>query len=179
VADIQPLVSWEPLVPPAKRAALNTKLNKKGHPPAGGQASGQPPELPANAAKSVARGKSATASNVYQGRADWGPGLAFDGDPRTRWASDAGLKQAWLAVDLGRPYTIDHAFLSEAYDRIEDFELQVDRDGHWETFARGRKMGSGLELTFPPVTAEKVRLNVLKAADGPTIWEFLLFEPEQ
>jgi hypothetical protein len=179
VADVQPLVNWEPLVPPAKRAALNAKLNKKGHPPAGGQASGQPPELPANAAQSVARGKSATASNVYQGRADWGPGLAFDGDPRTRWASDAGLKQAWLAVDLGRPYTIDHAFLCEAYDRIEDFELQVDRGGRWETFARGQKVGSGLALKFAPVTAQKVRLNVLKAIDGPTIWEFLLFEPEQ
>jgi hypothetical protein len=178
VADIQPLVNWEPLVPPAKRAALNTKLNKKGHPPAGGQASGMPPELPANAAQSVARGKPASASNIYQGRADCAAALAFDGDPRTRWACDAGLQQAWLAVDLGRPHTIDRAFLSEAYDRIEDFELQVDRDGRWDTFVRGRKVGSGLELKFAPVTAQKVRLNVLQAADGPTIWEFLLFEPQ-
>ena len=179
VPEIEPLANWEPLVPPAKRAALNTKLDKKGHPPAGGQASGTPQELPPDAAKSVAQGKQATASNVYRRQADCRPELAFDGDPGTRWASDAGLKQAWLAVDLGKPRTIGRAFFSEAYDRIEQFELQADRDGRWETFARGGRIGSGLEMKFPPVTVQKVRLNVLQATDGPTIWEFLLFEPNE
>ena len=179
VADVEPLTSWEPLVPQAKRVALNTKLDKKGHPPAGGQAGGTPPQLPADAARSVARGKPATASNVYQNRDDCRPELAFDGDPRTRWASDAGLKQAWLVVDLGRKCTVDRAFLSEAYNRIKQFELQADRDGRWETFARGGKIGTGLELKFAPIQVQKVRLNVLKATDGPTVWEFLLFEPDQ
>jgi len=176
VPEIQPLVSWEPLVPPAKRAALNARLDKKGHPPAGGQASGTPPTLPSDSEKSVARGKAATASNIYRNQADCRPELALDGDSRTRWACDAGLKQAWLAVDLGRSCAIDRAFLSEAYDRIEEFELQADRDGRWKTFARGGKIGSGLELKFQPVAVQKVRLNILKATDGPTIWEFLLFE---
>jgi len=176
VPGVEPLTNWEPLVPPAKRAALNTKLDKKGHPPAGGQESGTPPLLPADASKSLAKGKSATASNVYQNRTDCRPELAFDGDPRTRWASDGGLTQAWLAVDLGRPCTIDRAWLSEAYDRVGEFELQTERNGRWETFARGGKIGAGLELKFAPVQVQKVRLNVLKAADGPTIWEFLLFE---
>ncbi len=177
--EIEPLTSWESLVPPAKRAALNTKLDRKGHPPAGGQEDGAPPELPRDAAKSVAKGKPATASNIYQNRADCRPELAFDGDPGTRWASDAGLKQVWLTVDLGRPCTIDRAFLSEAYNRIQQFELQAERDGRWETFARGGKIGSGLELKFASVTVQKVRLNVLQATDGPTIWEFLLFEPKE
>ena len=80
-------------------------------------------------------------------------------------------------MDLGRPCTIDRAFLSEAYNRIQRFELQADRDGRWETLARGGKIGSGLELKFLPVAVQRVRLNVLQATDGPTIWEFLLFEP--
>ncbi len=178
--EIKALTDWEPLVPPAKHAALHTKLNKKGHPPAGGQqASGTPPELPSDAARSVARGKSATASNVYHNLKDWLPGAAFDGDPATRWAADSGIKQAWLGVDLGQPRTIDRAYLSEAYDRIEQFELQAERNGRWETFARGNKVGSGLDLKFSPVTVQKVRLNVLQATDGPTLWEFLLFEPNE
>ncbi len=37
VADIAPLVDWNPLVPEAKRAALNTRIDKKGHPPRGDQ----------------------------------------------------------------------------------------------------------------------------------------------
>jgi len=176
--EVQPLTDWEPLVPQAKLAALKTKLTKKGHPPAGGQDDGAPPELPPDAGKSVATGKPATASNIYLNRNDCRPDLAFDGDPQTRWASDAGLKHGWLAVDLGQPRTIDRAWLSEAYDRVEEFELQTDRDGRWETFARGGKIGSGLELKFAPVRAQKVRLNILKASDGPTIWEFLLFEAD-
>jgi len=185
VPDIQPLTSWEPLVPPAKRPALNLRLDKKGHPPAGGQAAGTPPTLPPDAEESVARGKPATASNVYENRPEWRPAAAFDGDPRTRWACDAGVKQAWLAVDLGRACTIDRAFVSEAYDRVEEFELQAESNtpggggATWETFARGGKIGSGLELRFPAVTVQKVRLNILKATDGPTIWEFLLFEPKR
>jgi alpha-L-fucosidase len=179
VPDVQPLTDWEPLVPPAKRAALNKKLDKKGHPPAGDQASDDSPKLPPEAEKSVARGRPATASNVYRNQPDYRPEVAFDGNPRTRWACDAGIKQAWLSVDLGRTCTIDHAFLSEAYDRIEEFELQADQDGRWETFARGSKIGASLELLFQPVAAQKVRLNILKATDGPTIWEFLLFEPKK
>jgi len=176
VADIQPLTKWDSLVPHTKLAALNTKLDEKGHPPAGDQEDGTP-RVPADAAKSVARGKQAIASNVYRNQDDCRAELAFDGDRQTRWASDAGLQQAWLEVDLGRTCTIDRAWLSEAYDRVEEFELQADRDGRWETFTRGGKIGPGLELKFAPVQVRRVRLNVLKATDGPTVWEFLLFEP--
>ena len=35
VNDIKPLLNWEPLVPEAKRAALNKRLYRKGHPPRG------------------------------------------------------------------------------------------------------------------------------------------------
>jgi alpha-mannosidase len=35
VAPITPLTDWSPLVPPPKRAALNTRIDKKGHPPRG------------------------------------------------------------------------------------------------------------------------------------------------
>ncbi len=30
---------------------------------------------------------------------------------------------------------------------------------------------------FPPVKARVVRLNILKATEGPTIWEFQVFAP--
>jgi alpha-mannosidase len=37
VADIVPLTDWNPLVPEPKRVALNTRIDKKGHPPRGDQ----------------------------------------------------------------------------------------------------------------------------------------------
>jgi hypothetical protein len=46
VSTIEPLTDWNPLVPEAKRAALNLRIDKKGHPPRGdapeASASGQP-----------------------------------------------------------------------------------------------------------------------------------------
>ena len=31
-----------------------------------------------------------------------------------------------------------------------------------------------IQLSFPPVTGQRVRLNLLKTTDGPSIWEFRL-----
>jgi hypothetical protein len=43
----------------------------------------------------------ATASNVYQKlHSEHGPQLAFDNDAHTRWATDSGTKQCWIAADL-------------------------------------------------------------------------------
>ena len=50
------------------------------------------------------RSVKATASNVFQKQTShYGPQEAFDDDGETRWATDAGTKQAWIAADLGKP----------------------------------------------------------------------------
>ncbi|MFQ6131004.1 MAG: alpha-L-fucosidase [Armatimonadota bacterium] len=127
--------------------------------------------------KSLATGKQATASNVYTNNPVHGPDKAFDGDYATRWATDHGVSEAWLEVDLGEPTTFDRAVLSEEYDRVRQFELQCRNEGEWRTFARGKRIGHDLMLKFEPVTARFVRLNIRKAVDGPTIWEFQLLAP--
>jgi alpha-L-fucosidase len=124
----------------------------------------------------LAHGKKAAASNVYQNDATHGPDKAFDGDVDTRWATDRGTSQAWLEVDLGQPMTFRSAYLSEAFaPRVKSFELQYKDGDAWKTFHKGAGIGENCTLTFPPVTARCVRLNVLDASDGPTINEFLLF----
>jgi alpha-L-fucosidase len=133
------------------------------------------------ASSSVAMGKKAAASNVFRNNlAAHGPDKAFDDDPETRWATDAGTHEAWLEVDLGEAVTIDRAIIQEAYGkRVQSFELQHKRDGQWQTFARGQKIAEGLEVKFEPVAAQVVRLNILKASEGPTIWEFQLFRAKK
>jgi alpha-L-fucosidase len=117
----------------------------------------------------------ATASNIYQNDADLGPAKAIDGDEDTRWATDAGTKQAWLELDFGQPLTFDRVELEEAFaGRVQSFELQW-RDGEaWRTFQRGTTLGETYHARFAPVTARHVRLNILDATDGPTITEFQL-----
>jgi alpha-L-fucosidase len=119
----------------------------------------------------------ATASNIYQNQAEFGPDKAVDGRGDTRWATDAGLKQAWLELDMGQPATFKRAWISEAFpNRVQKFELQWLDGAEWKTFHTGTTIGESWSQGFEPVTAQRVRLNVLESTDGPTIWEFQLYK---
>jgi alpha-L-fucosidase len=119
----------------------------------------------------------ATASNTFQNNPNVGPDKALDGQGDTRWATDVGVHQAWLEVDLGQPKTFRRARISEAFpNRVQKFELQKLEGTEWKTFCTGTTIGDSMLQSFPPVTAQKVRLNILDATEGPTIWEFQLFE---
>lgn len=116
-------------------------------------------------------GMKATTSNSYGG--EYEPVSAIDGDPQTRWACMA--HQGWLEVDLGKPMTFSKAVIKEAFSpRVQAFELQARIGGEWKTFHTGTTLGVNFRTSFEPVTARNVRLNVLEASDGPTIWEFQL-----
>ena len=79
-------------------------------------------------------------------------------------------------MDLSKATAIDRAFISEAYpSRVRQFELQSKDGDEWRTFAKGTRIGERRALEFKPVTARIIRLNILEATDGPTIWEFQLF----
>lgn len=121
--------------------------------------------------------KPARASNVFQNKTQqFGPDRAVDDDPNTRWATDSGTEQAWLEVDLEESQEIRRAFIHEAFSgRIQAFRLQAEKDGEWVTFYEGTAVGEGLFVDFPPVVARRFRLEIVKASDGPTIWEFQLF----
>lgn len=128
-------------------------------------------------AELTARAK-ATASNVYQQQAAFGPDKAVDGSDETRWATDAGVKSAWLEVDLGQPLTFRRAVVRQAYPelgRVRKFAIEYLVDSEWKACYQGDALGEKLNARFSPVTAQHVRLNIIEATDGPTIWEFALF----
>jgi alpha-L-fucosidase len=128
---------------------------------------------------SLATGAKATASNIYQGQAQYGPDKAVDGNRETRWATDSGTTSAWLEVDLGRPTTFRRAVIKQAYPelkRVRKFAIEAWQDGGWKALHRGEDLGPTLSVRFDPVTAQRVRLNITEATDGPTIWEFQLFD---
>jgi len=129
---------------------------------------------------SLAYGKCAMASNFYRKTKRYGADAAFDDDPETRWATDDGTHAAWIEVDLGKPRTIARAVIREAYaGRVREFELKRKVDDEWRTFHRGTTLGERAELRFAPVTARHVRLDILEATEGPTIWEIQLFGPDK
>jgi alpha-L-fucosidase len=139
------------------------------------------PVAPLTAAQSLTTGKKATASNVYAKMVEYGPEKAFDANSETRWATDVGTKSAWLEVDLGAPVAIGRCFIEQSYpelQRVRKFAIECWKDGKWEPCYLGENLGATLDVTFPPVTAQRVRLNITEATDGPTIWEFELYPPK-
>jgi len=128
---------------------------------------------------SLAAKARATASNVFQNQPAYGPDKAVDGRSDTRWATDSGVKSAWLEVDLGQPVTFSRAAIKQAFPelkRVRKFAIEYFQDGQWKPCYRGEDLGAKLNARFPPVTARRARLNVIESTDGPTIWEFQLFK---
>jgi len=120
------------------------------------------------------------ASNVYESMDMYSPAMAFDGNPETRWATDSGTHQSWLQIRFNEPRKISQILVSEACgDRIQKFELQQSDDGkHWTTFYTGEKLGMNGRARFEAITTSGVRLNILEATEGPTLWEVQFSEKQ-
>ena len=122
--------------------------------------------------------KSAKASNVFRGLAKYQAQAAVDGLENTRWATDAGTRTAWIEMDLGAPHEVGSVMIQEAVaDRIQAFELQRLEGEAWRTFYTGQTVGENADVSFPPVTARHIRLNITRATEGPTLWEIQCFKP--
>ncbi|NMC20581.1 MAG: hypothetical protein GYA33_09185, partial [Thermogutta sp.] len=135
------------------------------------------PPMNVPAAGAISAGKPARASNVFQNKTEqFGPAKALDDDPDTRWATDAGTEQAWLEVDLQVPCEVRRATIHEAFPgRIRAFRIVAEKDGAWLPCHEGTTVGEDFSADFSPVVARRFRLEITKAAEGPTLWEFQLF----
>jgi len=120
----------------------------------------------------------ATASNVYQHQDDYAAENAFDDDPGTRWATDSGTKQAWVALEFPQPTRIGAVRINEVLaPRVQKFEFQFRAGADWKTLCAGTELGANFQARFKPVTASAVRLNILDATEGPTISEIKVIAP--
>lgn len=137
------------------------------------------PAIAVPAPASLSLGADASASNVFQNQAEFTPDKAVDGRSDTRWATDSGVTAAWLEVDLGQPRTFQRVVVKQAFpelERIQQFAIEYWDGGEWQACYHGDVMAATLDARFPPVTAQRVRLNITQSTDGPTLWEFRVCE---
>ena len=121
----------------------------------------------------------ATASNVFQNLAEYSPDKAIDGRTDTRWATDSGVTSAWLELDFGKMVTFSRFRIKQAYpelQRVRKFAIEYWQDDQWKPCYLGESLTATLSGKCESVTAQRVRLNIMEATDGPTLWEFQLFE---
>ena len=103
---------------------------------------------------------------------------AFDGDPDTFWSAPAGSHHAQLKADFSKPVTFDHCLTMEWLDagqRIEQYRIEAWDGKIWKALAEGHAIGHKKIDSFPPVTASRVRLNILASSAEAHIREFQVF----
>jgi alpha-L-fucosidase len=127
----------------------------------------------------VSQSKPVTASSLWNTAYD--APKAFDGDEYSRWGAAKGETSGWLEVDLQADVAIDRVVIMalEFAPRIEEFTIAYKDGDAWKEIARGTTPNYEHELTFKPVKARNVRLNIVKASDAPTLYEFQIFEAEE
>ena len=134
-------------------------------------------EIPPVSIRAGSKMGKVSASNVFQKSPEYAPEMAFDGDPESRWATDAGTHQAWIAADLGKVASVREVRIcEECGSRIQKFEMQYQDGSDWKTIFSGTTVGPEFSRKFPPVKAREFRLNILEATEGPTIAEISFVE---
>lgn len=96
----------------------------------------------------------------------------------TYWRGDEGSEASTLEFDLGVDKTFNVAMLQEHISvgqRVERFRLKVRVDGYWTTVAESTVVGYKRLLKFAPVTARKVRIEILESRIYPTLANFALY----
>ena len=123
---------------------------------------------PQPAGLGMPKGTKATASNIRRNEPNYTADKAVDEDPMSRWATDDGVKQAWLEIHLPSPMTFDVLTMDEAFGaRIQSFELKRKVGEEWQPFYAGTTVGRNWAGKFPAVTAQDLRIEISRANDGP------------
>ena len=73
-----------------------------------------------------------SASSVHSG--GYPAEYALDGDPKTRWASQAAGRQEWLQIDFGKPLSVENLFIHWERAHAVEYQVQVSDDAKtWKT----------------------------------------------
>lgn len=105
---------------------------------------------------------------------------ALDGDPDSFWSAPAGSHHAELEVDFDQPITFDHALTMEWLNdgqHVEKYAIEFwdEKAGKWTRIAGAQAIGHKKLDAFAPVSATRVRLNILSSVGQAHIREFQLY----
>jgi alpha-L-fucosidase len=107
---------------------------------------------------------------------------ALDGNPDTFWSAPAGSHHATLEVSFPRPITFNRTLTMEWLNEgqhVQKYSIDVWTGKEWKSIAAAEAIGHKKIDIFAPVTASRVRLNILSSAGAAAIREFQLFNVPQ
>jgi alpha-L-fucosidase len=115
---------------------------------------------------------SITASNVRGDDRSFAPANVLDGSFDTYWATDDGITNATLTLDLGHETDIDTVLLQENIalgQRVRRFSAQTWNGSEFVTASRQTTIGYKRIVRFPKTRTSKVRIVIEDARACPAI----------
>jgi alpha-L-fucosidase len=103
---------------------------------------------------------------------------ALDGNPETFWSAPEGSHNAVIEVNFKEPVTFDCALTMEWLNdgqHVQKYAVEVMDSEGWKRVAEGQAIGHKKIDHFAPVTAKRVRLNLLETTSSAHIREFQLY----
>jgi len=103
---------------------------------------------------------------------------ALDGDPETFWSAPAGSHHAVLEANFAKSLTFDHTLVMEWLNdgqHVEHFRIEAWTGKDWSSLVEGNAIGHKRIDRFGPVTASRIRLNILASSSEAHIREFQVF----
>ena len=132
--------------------------------------------LDATFASDLASGAEVTSSAVRGNDPAFAATHLVDGRRDSYWTTDDDTTVAEVALKLAKPATFDVIALREHLplgQRVDAFAVDRWADGQWMECATGTSIGNRRLLRLEtPVTTDRVRLRIVRAAAAPAISEF-------
>lgn len=104
---------------------------------------------------------------------------ALDGDADTFWSAPPDARSATIEVNFSHPVQFNRAVIMEWLNEgqhVEKYRIEILDGNGWKTIAGGEAIGHKKIDAFTPVTASRVRLNIIAAAGPIRISEFHLYK---
>jgi alpha-L-fucosidase len=104
---------------------------------------------------------------------------ALDGDPDTFWSAPIGSHHSTVEVDFSKPVTFDRALTMEWLNdgqHVEKYAIEIWTGSVWKKVAGAQAIGHEKVDTFAPVTARRIRLNILSSTQEAHIREFQIYQ---
>jgi alpha-L-fucosidase len=97
----------------------------------------------------------------------YGARNAIDGDEKTYWATDDGILEASLEIDLGKATEVNAILIQEYItlgQRVKSFAIEALDDNHFTQVAAGTTIGNRRIVKFERITTEKLKISIVAKA---------------
>ncbi|WP_346859683.1 alpha-L-fucosidase [uncultured Draconibacterium sp.] len=129
--------------------------------------------------KNLAAGKKSEATNVRGNSKKYQAANVTDGQVETSWATDDGVIQASLTIDLGEETEFNRFLVQEDIQlgqRVKKFTVETFTDNNWKEVASQTTIGRKRILRLPNTVASRVRLTIVDSKACPVISNIELYK---